>query len=217
MVLGKMRLWILNRLAPITRYMGRLHAPFSHTRVTGLHYHQLMNRLRPGMVLVSRRRGEVSNLFIPGGFTHAAIYVGKQMIRVGDEVIEAPVIMEAIGIGVIATPLASFMLTKDRIAVLEPAFAGEDVMERAADIAMGYEGTPYDYLFARDHRAFYCSELVFVSYREAAGTAMTFVEREVLGIPTIAPADFYEATNHWRLVWESEKIKLEVAGLALSA
>lgn len=201
---AKLRLWILNTALPFTKVMGQLHMPFTHRRMSHRHYYDLESRIKPGTVLVTRCRGELSNLFIPGEFTHAAIYGGEQAVFFGGRRLMVPIVFEAIGEGVVATPLASFVLTKDRIMALEPKFCDQAGMDAAVKAALGHIGLPYDFLFSNDHKAFYCSELVFRSYREAVGDQMKFVEREILGIATIAPADFVNAKDHWTVAWDSD-------------
>ena len=64
----------------LTKFIGHCHAPFTKKYVTGIDYLLAKDLLKPGMILITKTRGELSNLFIPGSFTHAAIYIGSDYV-----------------------------------------------------------------------------------------------------------------------------------------
>ena len=191
-----LRLSILNALVPVSKAVGKMHAPFSHKEVTGKHVYDIEPHLGPGMVLLSYIRGEVSNLAIPGEFTHAAMVVSDK------EVIEAS------GAGVQKKDLITFMTSKDRVALLHPKFCGAVHMSLALKYAEGCLGAPYDFVFTPGNKAFYCSELIQHAYEQttAPGTKVIFTRRTSLGIATVLPVDFYLAKEKWALVWDSKKV-----------
>lgn len=217
---ARFRLAVLNLTMPIVRVVGRLHAPFSHRRVTGVHYHHAASRLIPGQVLVCRKQGELTNLLIPGDYTHAAVYCGPRVMLVDGQKTEVRVVVEAVSPRVRVTDLATFLTAKDRVLALSPTFCGAAGMLKAADAALANLGIEYDYLFEPNdgprRRAFYCAELAWDAYRVAFGDMpLPFVLRETLGVPTVTPQDFVDAERHWRVDWDSADIdgmkELEVA------
>jgi cell wall-associated NlpC family hydrolase len=192
------RLSILNILMPITKTIGKIHMPFTHTKLTGKHFYSLCLALQPGYVLLSRKRGELSNLAIPGEFTHAAIACEN-----------STEIIQATGAGVHETELLTYMMPKDRIVVLKATFCSKEVSAYAAQVANSFIGHPYDYLFQPDTKAFFCSELVQKCYEIAAGI-IPFVPRERFGKQTVIPQDFYDSAKSknpkWEIVWDSKEL-----------
>jgi uncharacterized protein YycO len=176
---------------PITKYLGKMHAPFSHKLVTGRDYYNAREILKPGHVLLTRTEGEFSNLMIPGFWTHAAIYDGEERI------------IEATGAGVVWTDLVTFLMRKDHVAVYRPDFATEYDMQHAADWAERQRGKGYDYEFKGDNEAFYCSELVTAAYVAVMREACPFIARPRLGQLTTIPQDICDAKEKWRMIWRS--------------
>lgn len=217
---ARARLDLLNAAVPLTRLLGRLHSPWTHHSVTGVHYHHAALELERGQVLVCRKGGELTNLVIPGEFTHAAVYYGPLAVPIAGRVVVVPVVVEAVSPRVRVTDLATFLTTKDRVLALSPTFCGAEGMVEAAVAAFANRGVEYDYLFQPNaggprRRAFYCAELAWDAYRKALGDfSLPFVLRETLGVPTVTPQDFVDAKRHWRVDWDSATLdgtKLEVA------
>lgn len=184
------RLALLKSAIPITKTIGRLHAPFSHKRITGKHVFSIMERIIPGSVLLTYTRGEFSNLFIPGDFTHAAIAHSHKWV------------IEATGEGVRKKDLITFMTSKDRVVLLDPKFCDAYQMGKAAELASVSIGSPYDYLFTGGNEAFYCSELVQYCYEKIG--CPEFTRRERFNVSTVIPMDFIRAVDKWELVWDSD-------------
>jgi uncharacterized protein YycO len=190
-----MRKWILDLSVPITKLIGKLHAPFSVKYINGFDYFRVREKIVPGQIFLSRTRGMFSNNFIPGFFTHAAICIDSNTI------------CEAVGEGVRANDIISFMLSKDYLVLLRPSFATPEQMQKAADFARENIGKPYDYEFQSDLKAFYCSELCFASYKEAMNGNSPLELRERLGDKTIVPSDIWAAKDKFSVVYQSEETK----------
>ena len=143
----------------------------------------------PGDVLVTRIEGNLANHLIPGFYTHAAMYLGKNLV------------IESTGEGVKTKHLAKFLFDKDRVAILRPLFADPTQMAHACDVAKGLEGDPYDYDFTGDNRAWYCSEIIWYSYDQAVKPAVSpFTRRETWGVETVVPQDFYLAKTKFSII-----------------
>ncbi len=189
---------ILRAVLPITRIAGRVSDPFKSRDVQWADVYRFSQYARPGMVLLSRIEGEMSNLFIPGHYTHAAI-IGLDGL-----------VVEATAIGVAPTTLEQFMLTKDDVALLSFGLRlcqdEIDVANKAAGWAWAAIGSPYDYMFNGDNgdKAFFCSELVYKAYKEAeleqGKSDWTMRRCKTLGVDTVTADDFFRAADKFKLV-----------------
>lgn len=145
---------LLNAVSAFSRGLSKVYFPFSRKLITAEQFRDIELLCQPGDVLLTRTRGEVSNVFIPGFWSHVALVKDKHSV------------IEAITSGVQQTDLAEFCFRRDYIQLLQPQFnkATRGLSAVFAESAVGKE---YDYRFQGDTEAFYCSELVFWSYAEA--------------------------------------------------
>lgn len=101
--------------------------------VTGWMIHQCEQMLKPGDILLRRYEGAVLSWFIPGRFSHSAIYIGNG------------VVVHALGDGVQKTDIIDF-LRCDAYAILRCNKQNADeIAARAVEIAKSYIGYSYDY------------------------------------------------------------------------
>jgi len=176
---------------PIIWAVGKLHAPFAHKRVSGESYLTLKNMVKPGGVLLTRTRGEATNLLIPGFWKHAAL------------VENADYVIEAVGSGVKETVLAGFVLKKDFILYLEPKFTDEMGMKAAVKKAIDWLGLPYDYSFDESDEAFYCGEVVVDAYAMGRDRPSSFHGVKILGHKTFCPDKIANAHDLWAHKWDN--------------
>lgn len=190
----KIRRVILQAASPVTPIIGKIEIP-AKRRLGDQDARAFdLAGLLPGTVLLSRKRLQLSNLFIPGEWKHAAIYCGA----VGDEGV-----IEAVYPKTDRVDAADWVLHQDYVLALEPKFCGPHVMRHAADIALTLEGSDYDLAFESGavNRAFYCAEVVWFAYEQALrkiGRESPFTPRLTMGVPTVCPDDFYLAEKLWR-------------------
>ena len=111
--------------------------------------------LTPGMLILTHKDFKLTNLFINGYWTHAAM------------VTSADTVVEAISKGVVTKSLETFLTTVDDFLILRPRFCSPESMRSASEQAKGFVGYPYNFTFQPDKDSVYCSELVFRAY---AGT-----------------------------------------------
>jgi hypothetical protein len=190
-----MRILFLRLIYPFLKLAGKLHLPFTHKQVTGHHYFDAQQVVQPGDVLLSHAHGEFTNLLIPGFWKHAAIYCGQGEV------------IEAVAEGVIKTHLVQFMLSKDFVTILRPAFLTPIQNEIAAIAARGQVGKPYDYELRSGIEAFYCAELPWFSIMTAClPEKCPFEMRLMFGEFTVAPQDYAEATDKFSCVWSSRNL-----------
>ena len=185
---------LLKIIARCSKFIAIWNVPYLNKIITSKDYRAIQELLVPGQTILSAKFGELSNLFIPGDFGHAAI------------VKDNCTIIEATTIGVIETDLIDFVMTKDRIVLLKPKFANEIEMAQAVIMAQTQLGKPYDYSleFSESNtEQFYCSELVYYSYLNACKFS-PFTLRCVIGLMSVTPSDFLLATDKFEVVWESK-------------
>ena len=205
--LGLCHRTLFNAIKPVTKMFGKMHFPFTRKLLTGKDYYFIYSLLKPGVIFVTRTRGEFTTFLIPGFWKHAAMYTPHA--GTPDELVT-----EAEGIGIIETDFISFFLRKDYVAILEPKFLGDkkdQIMKRASEIANEQLGKPYDFDFKfqiSNNQAFYCSELVWWSYAQACMEFVVecpFVPRTKLGEETITPDDIALAESKFNLLWTNRK------------
>ena len=141
----------------------------------------MKKKVRPGDLIFERRDWALSNIGLPGFWSHVAMYVGtpaERRTRFGDafeerlrgaatypRVGDASVI-EAVGEGVIANTFER-SADADYVAILRPNVNSETI-ENAIVRAFSYVGRPYDFEFdfASDDKIV-CTELVYKSFEGA--------------------------------------------------
>lgn len=206
--------WIRRRifcvLKPFLEYVHYLHFPFTHKKVTGEHYYDLIPKLKPGTLFTTHISGEATNYLIPGHWTHVAIYTPDPTKKVSELVTQA----EGEGVGTI--DLISFMVSKDEIRAFEPNLPSplkEKVMARAAEIAAAQVGDKYDYGFGdwRDNnKDFYCSKLGWYAFDVSCqehGIPSLFRPKRTLGVPTVTPEEVAVGDEDFTMFWNSLNLK----------
>jgi len=187
-----MRAFILKILYPITKAAGKIHAPFTHKKVTGYHYFDLQSTIEPGDILLAHTEGEFTNWLIPGFWKHAAVYIGGGTI------------VEAVGDGVRENHLVGFMLSKDFVSVFRPLFMNNDEKSIMCYFAKIQVGKPYDYYLKSGIEAFYCAELPWFSIKAGLEPKETpFKMRPRYGELTVVPQDYCKAADKFQRVWSS--------------
>ena len=111
-----------------------------------------IKRFAPGMVILSHKDYELTNLFIDGYWTHVAIFSSENEI------------IEAISKGVVKTNAKKFFSTIDDFIVLEPKFCDRITMQKAVEYANRYVGYPYNFKFLQNKRSFTCIDLICRAY-----------------------------------------------------
>lgn len=177
--------WLLLKLAyPMLKWLGEI---YPERLMTPSFVSDAKNNMRAGDVLITHENMVITNLLIPGYFTHAAIYIGYGMI------------VEATGIGVHAIPIEKFLYEKDAVTILRPSFADEKQCFDAALFAEQLIGSKYDFSFSSGNKAFYCAELVWYCYDKTINLC-PFTMRETLGVLTVTPEDFNKARDKFNVV-----------------
>jgi hypothetical protein len=126
----------------------------------------VLGKIRPGDVFVTRHDDAVSNLFLPGFWPHAALYLGttEELERLGIPVPadmgEGPWFLESKKDGVRIRPAEETMQV-DALVVLRPPLEPPD-LENALRRAASHAGKPYDFLFDfRTADRMVCTEVIY--------------------------------------------------------
>lgn len=136
----------------VSRWIGQLSTlPGHRPALPATIKEELLTRLRPGDVLVTRKEHSLTNYFLPGYWPHAALYIGKEQV------------IEALADGVRQRSVES-PFSVDAIAAIRPQLPAEKINE-AIQRAQSHVGKPYDFDFdfTRADRMV-CTEVVYRSY-----------------------------------------------------
>ncbi|MGE9267333.1 MAG: YiiX/YebB-like N1pC/P60 family cysteine hydrolase [Verrucomicrobiales bacterium] len=140
---------------------------------------ELEEILRAGDVLVTRHDDAMSNLFLPGYWPHAALYLGRpdereafglQVPGVGGRFLEAK------KDGVLYRPVEE-TLAVDALMVLRPRLRSGDLAQ-ALQRAVTHEGKLYDFVFDfRQADRLVCTEVVYRAYHGTGGMGFELSRR----------------------------------------
>jgi len=186
--------------------IGRLKNPTAHPlQFSEQQRRQIRSTLRPGDVPLTYTAGMTSNLFIPGNFKHAAIFVGTADER-GREGLDSPRLLsiagppklasgaaadvvEAVSEGVLLNNFDRILTTRvNRLAVLRPCLNESDRASQIAD-ALSYVGDSFDFTFdLTDASDQVCTEVVYRSLQGRGGIDIPLLQHA--GRLTLAPDDF---------------------------
>jgi hypothetical protein len=155
--------------------------------------------LRPGDVLVCRHERAFTNLFLPGFWPHAALYIGsdenrrRMNIDLDDERAARWTgdrrVLEALKDGVLFRPLEE-TLAVDAVAVIRPRL-DQPELARGLARAARHEGKLYnfDFDFFRSDRLV-CTEVIYRAYDGLGGIRIALHERS--GRPTLSAEDLLD-------------------------
>lgn len=195
----KTHAWIAvaHLITPIVKFIGKVKPPFSEKKAIE-DYHEMVRIMKPLDLILSNTRGHLSNVMNPGYWKHTIVYIGKEN--------GIPMIIEAIGAGVVKRPLVECLAEKDEICVLryrDHKSASKKNIDAAIKWANKQVGKEYDYTFDlwSDHKFqnFYCSEFGYYTHKNAY-KKYSMELRESFGVPTITPTDFFKAKDKYQLL-----------------
>jgi hypothetical protein len=104
--------------------------------------------LRGGMVILCYRKYTIANWILPGFWTHAALVVDPDHV------------VEATGDEVTKTIVDDFLSGYDQALILKPVLINKPMVIRACKFALDAVGSPYNYSFQENDKAFYCSQFI---------------------------------------------------------
>lgn len=164
-------------------------------RYSDLNLDSIRKLVTPGMIVLSRKKFQVSNYFINGYWTHTAMIMPRERV------------IEATPDGVIIKELQKFFLTTDDFVILKPIFCGAQEMEKACSHASEIIGAPYSFDFNNSDDSFYCSELVLKVYAWTCGWDRRSHHEpkefnKLSDGKIVHPTDLYHNQNAWEIVFQ---------------
>jgi uncharacterized protein YycO len=167
---------VANILASVMEGVGRTASEFcdfDNKRVSDDVLSSIAEFLQPGDVIVTRHAKALTNLFIPGFWPHAALYIGTQAQHESTNIetdlnikqlwVDDICVLEARKDGVRLRPLSD-TLSVDTFVVLRPNL-GPDSICQAIQRALLHQGKMYNFdfdFFSSDRIV--CTELVYRAY-----------------------------------------------------
>ena len=118
--------------------------------MTGQRILDVLRLLQPGDIILRGYRHYLDGMFIPGDYSHGAIYVGDNKI------------IHAVAAGVSEIDVVEFCMC-DRICILRPSTFQASAIKTAKKLAK--DNVPYDFGFKRGTSALYCFELCAECYK----------------------------------------------------
>jgi len=217
-----------NAVAILGTFVGSVKIWIADPLVSHAQIRELKRLLQPGDIILERRNWYLSNGFLPGFWTHMALYVGtaRDLERRGLakdpfvsqhlEAYGAPDqngherrVIEVVAAGVVFSSLEK-AAAADHLVVFRPRVS-EARKNAAIARAFSHYGKPYDFdfdFFSTDKLV--CSELVYRAYDEILeGEGLRFPLTRILGRDTLPPDEVVRM-----FAWErSMDAELEAFGL----
>lgn len=136
-------------------------------RVTDEVIEKTRENLKPGDILVTRHDDAMSNLFLPGFWPHAALYLGhlseRTNLGVPEQGNHSINVIEAKKDGVKLRKIEETLLV-DSFVVLRPKISPEELRE-ALTKALTHEGKSYDFVFDfRKAERLACTEVIYRAF-----------------------------------------------------
>lgn len=184
------------------RLASELRDQWSPCRVDEALRNRIDDLLRPGDVLICRHDRALTNLFLPGFWPHAALYIGSEADRrrMGVEIDEDRStrwsgdrrVLEALKDGVLFRPLDE-TLSVDAVAVIRPQLDQAD-LARGITRVTAHEGKLYnfDFDFFRSDRLV-CTEVVYRAFDGLGPIDIPLQERS--GRPTLSAEDLLDLAH----------------------
>jgi len=185
--------------------------------IKGNETREIMNTLEPGDILIRGYNNYLDGYFIPGFFSHSALYLGNvpnenniQLIPSTREQFYAEgeqIIIHAMAEGVFMEDLLNFCRC-DYIVVLRPPDVTQEDIDNIYNRALMQLGTPYDFKFDFSrYNNLSCTEFVYLcmtKYMAREGVKLRNRRAPFRLRPTLIPDDFINSSLE--IVWQSSTI-----------
>jgi uncharacterized protein YycO len=185
--------YVLKITKPFLILIGKIKMPWLSKAHVFEYFYEMQSALNPGDLILTTSRGHLSNIFNSmfnrGKYMHVGIYIGKEN--------GIPMVVDAIGEGVVKRSLPVFLSDKDKIALVRPKeiIANHSTIAKSNIWLEQQIGKPYDYYFTFNNEGFYCSEIAFFYYK-AGNEEMPFARYYDYGLE-VKPNDFYFAKKYF--------------------
>lgn len=188
---------ILRKVWPLVKTIAHLFEDRSKQNITQDDWLRLISELKTGDVILTIGKSPFSGALIPGRVKHASIVNN----------FHPPTIVEAISAGVMETKLYDFLKNKIIFYLVRPKFARPPVMDVAAREARSKVGLPYDNIFSFKNDRIYCSELVYLAYKQACmlmGSNFPLKTTTMFEEEVYLPDDIRTDTDNWEIIYTND-------------
>jgi len=146
-----LKIYFLKIFTPVQKLMQEIGR--DETRITRVQVDKCISSIQEGDILLSYERQRLTSLFIKGFWSHAAIVSSKLTV------------VEAVKPKVKEVDLEEWLFKKDYVCIIRP-LCEEYIRKIASANSLYYIGKDYDYTFSLDNTQIYCSELVYLCYKD---------------------------------------------------
>ena len=177
--------WVVLSVLPKLRFSN------TYTKLSGVDYRKAYDRLRPGDIILTTDKANISTKIVGGLYTHALFCVAKDPS--GDNSTE---IVEMVGEGFKEADFYSISKQADELAIIRCEDFDQEYISKMIDKAFTFRGTPYDvkFEFESGYKALYCSELVYdIDFEHRLDVSLEDVAG--LGRRYISPTGLFKARN----------------------
>ena len=185
--------------------------------IKGNEVREIMNTLKAGDILIRGYKNYLDGYFIPGFFSHAALYLGSVpnennitlLPSVRDEFYAEgeQIVVHAMAEGVFMEDLLNFCRC-DYIVILRSSKVKQEDIDQIYNNALMKLGTPYDFQFDFSrYNNLSCTEFVYLcmqDYMDEEGVRLRDRRAPFRLRPTLIPDDFIDSSLE--LVWQSSTI-----------
>ena len=175
----------------ITFVFGYLHSPWTRKLTSYKVLLEMKRVMQKGDIILTRTRGEVTTLIIPGYWKHSVLYLGRDKIRhsTGKK-------------GIHTEWIVNLIMKTDYLQIRR--LKEVNLIDRCsiADNSEKYEGIKYD-TFQRytNSDKMSCSEFIRNSVNDVLGKEYIDL-RYTIGYPLFTPQDIADANNKFSTVYE---------------
>lgn len=195
---------IFTAISPASRLANKINWRFGRKYRFQDSYHAIIsNKIKPGMIVLSHKNYEFTNLFIKGYWTHAAVIVSNSEI------------VEALSSGVMQNEVKDFFSTSDDFIILEPINMDNRSRDEAINFIKNKVGSPYNFSFIQSEDKFTCSDLVGRAYKipipeseEDASESFSFIS--YLTSDVLRPEQVLQQNGMWKVVVDTTRCNDDV-------
>lgn len=202
-LLMKLKIFLMESLVPITRLVSKFHRP--EMQITGDKFEKAESLLENGDILLSFCNYNLTNLVIPGDWSHVCVYYDGR-------------IYESVTNGVRNVRFDEWIYKKDYISIVRPNIKfsrkqkldGFNFLKDQSKEKYDFSMMMGDVVAARTEelgktKSWFCSKYVY-AYLKSMDSSFTntFIVRPTLGEMTVTPQDYWNAKDKFNRIYNSK-------------
>ncbi len=198
---------LLKFLEPLVKFLAKIHTPYAVKKITGKHYYNIRDFIKPFDVILSSVDGHASNLINPSDINHGYFYLGDVKMDISGKEYTVKGGGEYTAIGGNLDDLVSQLVTKDRVIIARfQKFTKELQKHELKHYALELLGGKYDYEFFEgnnDKKFFYCFEYIIAAIGKVFPDAK-FLKYQKLGQSFYSSDTFTEDSINFKIIYDSK-------------